>query len=86
MSKHVLYDADEVQERMKHEFEEGIKALDSLEVEIREVLDALTGSFPLTGTPQRRPQEGQSVAVTSPDAQRAADLVAQALAGGKPGK
>lgn len=54
MSKHVYYDADEVLERMTHEFNVGIDALDSLETEIRSILDGLTGA-PLPGSPQSRP-------------------------------
>jgi hypothetical protein len=44
MAKHVLYDKDEVAERMKHEFAEGMAALGEVEAQTRELLDVLTGT------------------------------------------
>lgn len=46
MSKHVKYDATEVNERMTHEFEAGLRALDALQAEITKVLDVIAGEKP----------------------------------------
>jgi hypothetical protein len=85
MSKHAFFDKGEVLEQRKNEFNEGIKALDRLESEIRETLDRLTAvqfsSAP--PEPQRRPRarkKSDSVLPTAAD-HVAADKVAQQLAG-----
>lgn len=44
MAKHVQYDANEVTERMTHEFTKGMAVLDELEAQTRELLDVLTGA------------------------------------------
>lgn len=46
MSKHVKYDETEVNERMTHEFESGLRALDALQTQIEEILDVIAGEKP----------------------------------------
>lgn len=85
MSKHVRYEEGEVLERMKHEFEEGMNALDWLESEIRASLDRLTAMQFHTSPPAATATAGDPVLPTAADHQ-AADLLAQTLAGGRPKK
>jgi hypothetical protein len=84
VSKHVLYDKDEVLERMTHEFNEGMNALDSLESGIRVALDALTAMqfHNEDEAPKRRPRPRvkKSPLPTAAD-HLSADLLAQELAG-----
>jgi hypothetical protein len=87
MPKHMLFDKDEVLEQRKNEFDEGIKALDRLESEIRETLDRLTAvqfsSAPPEPT-QRRPRVRKKADVLPTAADHlAADNLAQQLAGRK---
>jgi hypothetical protein len=76
MAKHVLYDVDEFLEKTKHEFEEGMNALDCLESEIRASLDRLT-AMQFHNAPRTA---GYVVLPTASD-HAAADLLAQELAG-----
>ena len=78
MSKHVLFDKDEVLERWNHEFTEGISDLDSLLIEAREALDALTS---IQVQDQRRPVRDIPLPTAADHA--AADDLAQELAGRK---
>jgi hypothetical protein len=76
MAKHAFYDVDEFLEKTKHEFEEGMNALDWLESEVRAALDRLTAmQFHTTAA------AGCDVIPTAAD-HAAADLLAQELAGG----
>lgn len=97
MSKHVFYEVEEVYEQMEHERAEGMKALDSLEAEVRAALDALTGSPVVAsqsrpraksprrhGSPRRFIDQSATPLPTAAD-HLAADLLAQELAG-KPKK
>lgn len=76
MAKHVFYDVDEFIERVKHEFTEGMNALDWLESEIRAALDRLTAMQFHTEPPTA------GLLPTAAD-HAAADLLAQELAGGR---
>ena len=81
MSKHVLFDKDEVLERWNHEFTDGIESLDSLLIEARGALDALTAmQFHTESAPRRQKQD--RILPTAAD-HAAADVVAEELAGRK---
>lgn len=78
MSKHVLYDENEVSERMTQEFNRGIDSLDSLLIEAREALDALTS---IQVQDHRRPVRDLPLPTAADH--KAADDLAQELAGRK---
>lgn len=78
MSKHVLFDKDEVLERWNHEFTEGIDSLDSLLTEAREALDALTS---IQVQDHRRPV--RDIPLPTAADHQAADAIAEELAGRK---
>ena len=80
MAKHVFYDVDEFIERVKHEFTEGMNALDWLESEIRAALDGLTAMQFHAEPPTATATAG--LLPTAAD-HAAADLLAQELAGGR---
>jgi hypothetical protein len=85
MAKHMFYDASEVLERMQHEFDEGMKALDWLESEARATLDRLTAMQFHTANSSVPAAAGYVILPSAVD-HAAADQLAQELAGGKPNK